>query len=455
MRLARRLAVGLLVLTAVLQAPVTAQADNTITLPAGSFAVRATVQSKDAGNHLEFGLFRGPGTFDPTCGDGIPDCAPGDKKTYSGLSGSITFYLKDHNSNCGLEAFFSTDAVSAHVMQVSGGEWTIRWDDGGAPSQGDPPCIRDGDFDDLVVDIRTVADLSISKADTGTADTGTGLGPDPVRTGQVVRYRVSVANVGPGDATNVSMTDSPSAGAQIVGISGTGWTCPSSFPTASATCTRAGLPNGQTAPEIIVLVQAPSTPGTISNTGTVDATEDDPIATNDSATEPTEVTTAGTKDTATGFCAGGATTCSITTDTGTGATRSDPTVSTITIPGGSGAAAQIITMNELASPPTFCGGSKCAGQVLQFDSDASQTFLGVTDPNHPAQVMMIFDKSVKGGSQIYVQKGTAAPKLVAQCTTPGIASPHPCVSEKNILLPNGDREFIVLFLQGDPTIGKR
>jgi uncharacterized repeat protein (TIGR01451 family) len=444
------LAVGLLVLTAVLQTPVTAQADNTITLPAGASAVKATVVSKDAGNVLEFGLFtpaiEGPGTFDPTC----TNCVPGNEKTYTGLSGSIIFYLKDHISNCGLEAFFSTEATNAHVDQTSDGEWTIHWDDGGAPAETDPPCTRDGDFNDLVVHIQTVADLSVSKT-----DTGSGLGPDPVRTGQVVRYRVSVVNAGPDDATNVSVSDSPTAGAQIVGISGTGWNCPSSFPAASATCTRAGLASGQTAPEVIVLVQAPSTPGTMSNTAAVDATEDDPNATNNSATEPTEVTTAGTKDTATGFCAGGATTCSITTDTGTGATSQDPTVSTITIPGGSGAAQQIITMSEFPSSPTFCGGSRCSGQVLRFDSDASQTFLGVTDPNHPAQVMMIFDKSVKGGSQIYVQKGTAAPKLVAQCTTPGIASPHPCVSAKNILLPNGDREFIILFLQGDPTIGKR
>jgi uncharacterized repeat protein (TIGR01451 family) len=297
----------------------------------------------------------------------------------------------------------------------------------------------------------THADVSITKTD---GDPGTG--PDPVSSGGTVAYRLSAHNAGPEAATGVVVTDTPDVGT-VTGASGSGWTC-STTPSA-ATCTLdAPLAGGADAAPITVFVKAPtvSTNTTINDVAMISANESDPNTSNNQDTESTEVRGgAGTKDFGSSFCAGGATTCSITTDTGTGATRTDPTVSTITIPGGSGAAPQIITMNELASPPTFCGGMRCSGQVLQFNSDASKTFLGVTDPNHPAQVIMIFDKSVKGGSQIYVQKGTAAPTLVAQCTTPGIASPHPCVSAKNIVLPNGDREFIILFLQDDPTIGKK
>jgi hypothetical protein len=102
----------------------------------------------------------------------------------------------------------------------------------------------------------------------------------------------------------------------------------------------------------------------------------------------------------------------------------------------------------------ICGGGPCNGQILTFTSSPGPTFSGVTDPNHPAVVTMIFDKTVKQGTQIFVKKGNAAPVLVKNCTTTGIASPHPCVSEKNIVLPTGDREFKILFLEGDPTIGK-
>jgi hypothetical protein len=443
------MAVGLFVLTAVLQATVPAQADNTITLPPGSSQVKATVQSKDAGNQLEFGLFKGPGTFDPTC----TDCAPGDEKTYTGLSGSIIFYLKDHNSNCGVEAFFSTDGKSAQVVQVNDGKWTISWDDGGAPSQTDPPCSRDGDFNDLVVDIQTIADLSITKAD-GNPDAAPGFGPDPVSSGGTVAYRLLVSNGGPDAATGISVTDIQQGGT-VIGASGMDWLC--TVTSSSAHCTRAAsLASGATAPAITVRVQAPTTSSgtTISDTATVTANESDPNNSNNEDTDDTTVTPAGTQDFGAGFCTGGATTCTVTTDTGNGATATDPTVSTITIPGGSGAAPQAITMTEALSPAGFCGGAACSGQVLTFTSSAAHTFEGVTDPRHPAIVTMIFDKTVKGGSQVYVDKGSG-PVLVPNCKKVGIANPHPCVSERNILLPNGDRKFVILFLQDDPTIGKR
>jgi hypothetical protein len=160
-----------------------------------------------------------------------------------------------------------------------------------------------------------------------------------------------------------------------------------------------------------------------------------------------------TFDSASGFCTG-ATTCTI--STGTVATKDDPTVSMITIPADATAEPQTITMTEGPSTGTFCGGTTCQGQVLTFTSNPPITFDGVNDFTHPAVVTMIFDKSVKQGSQVYVDKLDGfGPKLVKNCTTPGTAIPHPCVSAKNITLPNGDREFIILFTEGDPIIGKR
>ena len=162
------------------------------------------------------------------------------------------------------------------------------------------------------------------------------------------------------------------------------------------------------------------------------------------------VDTTPTSDSATGFCSG-ATTCSISTDTGAGATPADPTVSTITISANAHANPQTITMSE-ASSSTLCRGP-CDGQVLTFTSSASTTFSGVTDPNNPVVLTMIWDRSVKQGSQVFIDEGSG-PKLVAQCTTRGIASPHPCVSQKNVTTPTGDRLFTILLIEGDPSIGK-
>jgi uncharacterized repeat protein (TIGR01451 family) len=296
------------------------------------------------------------------------------------------------------------------------------------------------------------ADLSILKS-----DTGVGYGPDPVSSGQVVAYNVSVTNGGPDAATGVTVTDTVTSGGTIVGAAGTGWTCPGPFPagTTTTTCTRASLANGVTAPPITVQVKANTTSvaSTINDTVTVSGNEADPDSEDNTDTESTTVSSSGTADHAAGFC-NGATTCNISTDPGTGATKTDPTVSILTIPAAATADPQTITLSEFTST-TLCGGGACQGQVVEITSNPSLTFAGVTDPNHPAVLTMIFDKTVKQGSQVYIKEGTAAPKLVKNCTTPMIASPHPCVSEKNIVLPNGDREFKILFLEGDPIIGKR
>jgi hypothetical protein len=161
------------------------------------------------------------------------------------------------------------------------------------------------------------------------------------------------------------------------------------------------------------------------------------------------VQSSGTLDTASGFCP--STGCTI--STGTNATATDPTVSSITIP--PGADPQVVTMHETSgSTSTLCGGGPCSGQILTFVTSPPPTFSGVTDPRHPAVVTMTFDKTVKGGSQIYVDKGNG-PVLVPNCKKTGVANPHPCVSARSVLMANGDRRFVILFLEGDPTIGKK
>ena len=289
------------------------------------------------------------------------------------------------------------------------------------------------------------ADLSITKIDS----------PDPVKAGNVLSYTIDVHNGGGAAVTGAAVQDT-----FPLTLSNVTWSC---TVTGAGACgassgsenidTTVNLANGSTAEFFVTATVDPAASGPISNTATVSSPADSTPG-NNSATATTTIISGSTKDVAAGFCTG-ATDCTISTDPGTGATATDPVVSMLTVP--AGADPQAISMREdpVSQFPTLCGGTKCNGQVLTFSSSTAHTLSGVTDPNHPAVLVMIFDKTVKQGTQIYVKKGAAAPKLVANCTTTGVASPHPCVSEKNILLPNGDREFKILFLQDDPTLGKR
>jgi uncharacterized repeat protein (TIGR01451 family) len=306
-----------------------------------------------------------------------------------------------------------------------------------------------------LVDVPTAAavaaaDLSITKTD-GNPVAAPGYGPDPVSSGNVVAYKVSVTNGGPDAATGIEVTDTVTGGGTIVEASGTGWNCPGPF-TTTTTCTRASLASGTTV-EITVQVQAPTTTTgtTINDTATVSGNEDDPTPGNNSDSEPTNVIGSGSADHAAAFCP--STGCTLTTDSGQpGATNADKTVSTLNVP--SGVDPQTITLDE-SNNATLCGGAPCQGQVLEIKSSADpNTFSGVDDATDPVVLTMVFDKTVKQGTKVYIKKGGVI-TVVKNCTTTGIAAPHPCVSEKNILVAGGDRAFVILLLEGDPIIGKR
>ncbi len=380
-------------------------------------------------------------------------------------SGTITFSYDETSTGCALTAStgsgpscsktFDTGTMVTLSASAASGSTFSGWS--GEGCTGTETCTLTMEADrSVTASFERVpsADLSITKSDTASGD-----GPDPVSSGDVVAYMLSVTNNGPDAAHGISVTDTSSMGGTIVGASGTtsgtNWSC-SITTTTSATCTRStALASGGTADPIRIEVRAPTTSAgtSISDSATVSGVESDPVPTNNTDAEPTAVSPSGTRDTAAGFC-GGATPCNISTDPGTGATKTDPTVSIFTIPNEATADPQTITLTELpGSTGNICGGQPCQGQVVDITSSATPTFSGVDDPHHPAVLTMIFDKTVKQGTKIYVKKGTVI-SVVRNCTTPGIAAPRPCVSEKNILLSNGDREFKILFLAGDPIIGK-
>jgi uncharacterized repeat protein (TIGR01451 family) len=102
--------------------------------------------------------------------------------------------------------------------------------------------------------------------------------PDPdVGVNQTLTYTLQVENLGPDIAQNINAVDDiPSGmnGVTFVSASGTGWTCDQTPPN-SVTCTRATL-NVGLAPDITIVVIAPSTPTALSNAATVSLPFEDP-----------------------------------------------------------------------------------------------------------------------------------------------------------------------------------
>ncbi|MGZ5474175.1 MAG: DUF11 domain-containing protein, partial [Thermoanaerobaculia bacterium] len=114
---------------------------------------------------------------------------------------------------------------------------------------------------------RSPADLSVKKTADFTEST----------VGSSATYTIVVTNNGPGEATDVVVTDDLPAGTTFVsssaGCSGT----------TTVTCAVGTLAAGDSA-TIEIVVTLPSTPGTVSNTASVASSSTDPAGGNDAAT---------------------------------------------------------------------------------------------------------------------------------------------------------------------------
>ncbi|MBI5635000.1 MAG: SBBP repeat-containing protein [Nitrospirae bacterium] len=110
--------------------------------------------------------------------------------------------------------------------------------------------------------------------------------PDTVQINQQVTYNITVINNGPDAAPGVLLTDAIPSGATYVSSTPSQGTCAPSGNTLS--CSIGSMVNGATA-TISVVVIAPGTAGSITNTVTVSSGSNDPNATNNSASATTTV----------------------------------------------------------------------------------------------------------------------------------------------------------------------
>jgi uncharacterized repeat protein (TIGR01451 family) len=124
-----------------------------------------------------------------------------------------------------------------------------------------------------VVNFVTSTDMSITKSTTTTTAFG----------GFPISYTLAVSNLGPSQASNVSVSDTLPAGSTFVSATGTGWTC--NNVAGVVTCTLPTLAIGAANP-ITLTINAPpaASAGTLSNTATVSSAASDPVPANNSST---------------------------------------------------------------------------------------------------------------------------------------------------------------------------
>jgi uncharacterized repeat protein (TIGR01451 family) len=139
-------------------------------------------------------------------------------------------------------------------------------------------------------DASTTTATAASSADVRVAKSG----PPSTPAGTNVTYTVTVANAGPSDAGNVSLTDTLPAGTTFVSASqttGPTFSCltPAVGGTGTIACTIATLPAGASATFAIVLAVTPDATGSITNTASVVTATVDPTPANNSAGASTAV----------------------------------------------------------------------------------------------------------------------------------------------------------------------
>ncbi|MGH7462752.1 MAG: TadE/TadG family type IV pilus assembly protein, partial [Longimicrobiales bacterium] len=110
--------------------------------------------------------------------------------------------------------------------------------------------------------------------------------PNPVAPNGLITYSLTITNTGPGIATSVSLTDSLPSGTTFMSASGTNWSCAQSGGT--VTCTATVLAVGS--PSVVtIVVRAPASGGTVTNTAGVISGQADPDLTDNSASVVTTV----------------------------------------------------------------------------------------------------------------------------------------------------------------------
>jgi uncharacterized repeat protein (TIGR01451 family) len=124
------------------------------------------------------------------------------------------------------------------------------------------------------------ADLGITKADS----------PDPVGVGSALTYTIQVQNLGPDQATGVTVTDQLPKGVDFVSATASSGQCASKGKKVTCALGSLSAPTvNYGSPPTVTISVVPRKVGTISNTASVKGGQKDPVAANNKATATTSV----------------------------------------------------------------------------------------------------------------------------------------------------------------------
>ena len=123
------------------------------------------------------------------------------------------------------------------------------------------------------------ADLSLSKADA----------PDPVLAGDTLTYTIQVANLGPQDATGVTVTDQLPRQAILVSATSSSGSCARKGRRVECEVGNLDADLSRSNAVTVTIQVRPTRAGTIENKASVDGIENDPISANDKAAAATTV----------------------------------------------------------------------------------------------------------------------------------------------------------------------
>lgn len=126
--------------------------------------------------------------------------------------------------------------------------------------------------------VNTQTDLQIVKTDS----------PDPVASAGTLTYTLTVTNIGPSNATGVTVADVLPAGVTFVSATASQGTATNAAGTINGTL--GSIASGGTATITVLATVDAATVGPLSNTATVTGNETDPVSTNNTSTTSTVVT---------------------------------------------------------------------------------------------------------------------------------------------------------------------
>lgn len=173
---------------------------------------------------------------------------------------------------CQLGAIDPGGSKSVEVRIRPGGEGELENSAFVSSATSDPNAANNDAFERTQVRARPRADLALTKTDS----------PDPVRAGERITYRLTVTNAGPDGATGVVVTDDLPDSVQFESASDA---CTQSAD--RVTCNAGTLADDAT--RTFRVRVTPTQAGTIQNTASADAAEDDPAAANNADAESTTV----------------------------------------------------------------------------------------------------------------------------------------------------------------------